>query len=92
MDKELFKSGDRVVVFNHAGCKPNARGTITGLVERNHPADCSLIRLYWVQFDEPQGDPTDWEPDTGPQFVRCTVPPWCLSRLAEGESANKRSP
>src|SRR5262249_47621192 len=88
---KTFKPGDRVFVIRHQGCKPNATATVTELRERLHPADGSLIRQYWVRFDEIQGDPADWLPSTGPRFVECTVHPLELRNLTEGDTPSAES-
>jgi hypothetical protein len=86
-----FKPGDRVVVRKQKGCKEGARGTITGVLEPRHQGSGREVQLYWVRFDELQGDPTDWLPDTGPRFVMSTVPEWSLRRSDEREAPNAPS-
>jgi hypothetical protein len=87
MSTTLFSPGDRVIVTHFPGCEAGARGTVTEhrvqgsvshLIERLHPADGSLIRMYWVRFDEPLPQ------HNGEEFELATVPPDRMRLLNDG--------
>ncbi len=79
MGGTMFTPGDLVAVSHFLGCEAGARGIVTEMVQRLHPADGSLISLCWVRFDEPQAL------CDGTRFGLAAVPPSRLRRLDNGE-------
>jgi hypothetical protein len=73
--------GDRVAVYHYFECEDGALGTVIELVERFHPADGSMLRLYWVQFDEMQ------QMAGGQRFQLATVTESRLRRLDDADQA-----